>query len=495
MIDFMEKSTIVTLKNKGKSNREIARITGFDRKTIAKYWKLYQRQLMDLDSSLSIQETQEAITSEPRYDSSGRGPTKFTPQIDAAIDEVLACEAKKCKELGITHKQKLTNVQIHELIVARGFDIGRSTVAKHVALKREKAREAFIRQEYDLGNRLEYDFGEVRLVIGGKVGTYYLAALAAPASSFRYAYLYENQKKDAFVDSHVRFFEAMGGVWKEVVYDNMRNVVACFIGKNEKELNTDLLKMSIYYGFNINVTNCFSGNEKGYVESSVKWIRNRVFAPRYTFDTLDGARAYLAAKLELLNATSRIEEEKQHLLRARPALEIAKIEEHVVDKYSFIRVDNNFYSVPDYLVGHMLTVKSYPEKIIVFSGFAQVCEHKRVTGKGLYQVDIFHYLDTLVRKPAAIRNSTALRSKQALKDVFDQHYQNCPKDFIVALEAHKGQPIDKIAISIAEIAKGNTIITSRPHTQTIAENVKSSTKKQLAAISSAFLKGGEKIAC
>lgn len=77
-----------------------------------------------------------------------------------------------------------------------------------------------------------------------------------------------------FLDSHVRFFKMIGGVWKEVVYDNMRNVVSKFIGKNEKELNEDLVKMSLYYGFDINVTNAFSGNEKGYVEGSVKYLLN-----------------------------------------------------------------------------------------------------------------------------------------------------------------------------------------------------------------------------
>ena len=77
------------------------------------------------------------------------------------------------------------------------------------------------------------------------------------------------------------------GVYREVVYDNMRNVVKKFIGKNEKELNEDLIKMSIYYGYEINVTNCFSGNEKGHVEGSVKIIRNHVFAASYEFNSFD----------------------------------------------------------------------------------------------------------------------------------------------------------------------------------------------------------------
>lgn len=53
------------------------------------------------------------------------------------------------------------------------------------------------------------------------------------------------------MDAHVKFFEDIGGIYKEVVYDNMKNVVNKFIGKNEDVLNEDLIKMSLYYGFDI----------------------------------------------------------------------------------------------------------------------------------------------------------------------------------------------------------------------------------------------------
>ncbi len=104
-----------------------------------------------------------------------------------------------------------------------------------------------------------------------------MAVLSSPGGDFRWAYLYTNQKKDVFLDSHVEFFEMVGGVYKEVVYDNMRNVVSRFIGRNERELNEDLVKLSIYYGYTVNVTNCFKPNEKGHVESSVKILRNKIF--------------------------------------------------------------------------------------------------------------------------------------------------------------------------------------------------------------------------
>jgi hypothetical protein len=130
-----------------------------------------------------------------------------------------------------------------------------------LAKLRNRQKQVFIRQQYEFGDRIEYDFGEVRLIIGGQLGTYHMAVIASAAGKFRWCKLYTNEKKAVFMDSHVKFFEYVGGIYREVVYDNMKNVVTKFIGKNEKELNEDLIRMSVYYGFKINVTNCFSGNE------------------------------------------------------------------------------------------------------------------------------------------------------------------------------------------------------------------------------------------
>ena len=167
--------------------------------------------------------------------------------------------------------------------------------------------------------------------------------------------------------------------------------------------------------------------------------------------------------------------------------------EHSVNKYSFIRVDNGFYSVPDYLVGHTLTVKSYPEEIVVFSGFFEVCRHRRLCGQEVYSVDIFHYLNTLATKPGAVKNSVALRSKARLKEVFEQRYVNRPKDFIFALEQLKGRPIDEIAL-ILEDDHTTPVVSSDVFMGNIAESIKYNTQRQLAAVSAAFLRGGDKVA-
>ena len=451
MKDLMDKSSIIKLKEQGYSNRKVEKMLKINRKTIAKYWNEYQTNIEKLNNTkddLEIKEIQEKIVAEPKYNSKNRVKRKITPEFITALKNILNEELEKEKILG-TNKQALTKLQIYELLKKQGFDISYSSVANEIAKIKNSGKECFIRQDYEFGDRLEYDFGEVKLVINGITRKYYIAVLSSPAGNFRWCYLYDNCKKEIFLDSHVRFFKMLGGVYKEIVYDNMRNVVTKFIGKNEKELNEDLVKMSIYYGFEINVTNAFSGNEKGYVEGSVKYLRNKIFAENYKFISEEAAIEYMESQLIKLNENSQIEEEKKHLKIAKPPLELANITSSVVNKYGFIQIENNFYSVPEYLVGRKVTSKIYYNKILVYSDYELICEHKKIDGTKKISADIRHYLKTLSKKPGALKNSYALKSNPNLRTIYNKYYIQKPKDFIQIIIENKeksDKEIEKILI-------------------------------------------------
>lgn len=451
MITIMKKYEIINLKLQGWSNLKIQKTFGVSRGTVRKYWKEYQNGLEKLKNvSLSEDARQliEELVSNPTYDTSNRKPRKYNEEVDSLLDKILADEELKAKRLGNRHKQKLTQAQIHQLILDAGYDISRTTIQTHINEKRNKHNECFIKQEYPYGQRFEYDFGEVKLIIGDKLTKGFLAVITAPASKFRWAYLYHNSKMDVFLDSQVKFFEMLGGSFSEGVYDNMKNVVTKFIGRNEKQLNEQLIKLATYYGFSINVTNCFSGNEKGFVESSVKWIRNKVFATKYEFDSFEIASDYLQERLKQLNKDSLIEEEKKHLNPYRPKYEVASISVNNVDKYSFITVDNNYYSVPEELVGKNVIVKKYPNTIYIYYKNNEVAKHIRLTGKKKTCIDIKHYLNTFLRKPGAIRNSAALNSVPRLKDIFDTYYKDNPKSFIDLLYINKDLSLEELIDNI-----------------------------------------------
>ena len=479
MKNLLDKAAIIKLKELGLSNRGVARELGIDKKTVNKYWNEYKDNLKKLNEttdSTEITRIQENITSAPKYNSENRIRRKVTPEFLQALEKILEDEEKKIKVLG-TNKQSLTKQQIYELLKKQGFSLSYSTVVLEMKRIKNSGKECFIRQDYDFGDRLEYDFGEVKLVINGITKKYYIAVLSSPAGNFRWCYLYDNCKKDVFLDSHVRFFEMIGGVWKEVVYDNMRNVVSKFIGKNEKELNEDLVKMSLYYGFDINVTNAFSGNEKGYVEGSVKYLRNKIFAENYKFNSEEVAIEYMESQLRKLNEASKIEEEKKKLRTTKPPLELAEIRKSFVNKYSFVQIENNFYSVPEYLVGLSVTSKIYYNKILIYSNNEFVCEHKKLDGTKKISANIRHYLKTLTFKPGALKNSYVLKSNPKLKSIFDKYYTSNPKKFIDIISKNKeknDEEIEKILVTnsenLADIARYSNNINNLARLQTSMYN-------------------------
>ena len=105
-----------------------------------------------------------------------------------------------------------------------------------------------------------------------------MAVFTMAKSNFRFAYLYNNENTQSFVNAHIKFFEHIGGVPKCMVYDNMKVAVAKFVGRTEKEATIALKQLSVYYGFNYRFCNIRSGNEKGHVENSVDFVRRKAFS-------------------------------------------------------------------------------------------------------------------------------------------------------------------------------------------------------------------------
>lgn len=480
VVKKMEKYAIITMKKKGMSFRKIALELGIDRKTVAKIWRVYesaQEELVILSGAKRVDEklVDQAIA-EIKYSSVNRSNRKLTFEIIQRINELLGQETEKDELLGLRHKQRLTNRQIHEILLDECFDIGLTTVTNYVR-DVKKTRESFIRQDYEYGERVEYDFGEVKLMIDGKQAIYYLAVLACPASAHRVAYLYKNQKKDVFLDSHVRFFETMRGSWKEVVYDNMRNVVSKFVTSHDRVINEDLINLSLYYGFEVNLTNIRSGHEKGTVENAVKVVRNRVFATRYKFESYEEACEHLERELIKLNKDSTIDDEKFCLQPYRPKYELATVQTQHVNKYGCIRVANNFYSIPDYLHSHSVVVKEYHDSISVYANNTLVCEHKKIDGYGLYQLSIDHYIDTLSCKPGALKHSLVLKQHPELLAIYRQHYNTRPKEFITILQQNR--KLDHLEL-ISILKYGDNNLSKRNAKR--SDSIQDQSRKQLQQI-------------
>jgi transposase len=88
-----------------------------------------------------------------------------------------------------------------------------------------QAAEAFIKARYELGDVCEFDWGEVKLKVAGKMTKVQLSVFASAAGNYRYTVAFLKQDTPCFLYSHAEFHEHLGNVYKLMVYDNTRVAV------------------------------------------------------------------------------------------------------------------------------------------------------------------------------------------------------------------------------------------------------------------------------
>lgn len=438
---YTKQEIILRSHRDGSSQRQITRELGISRKTVSKYISQYN--LLLASGKTASQALSVCLSEAPSYNSNTRGKIRLTQEVQAAIDLLLDQNQKK-RMSGLS-KQQLKKIDILALLHSRGFDIGYTTVCNYIRGKETvpPKQEAFIRQVYEPGSSCEFDWGEAKLTISGHQRKFQLAVFTSGYSNYRYSLLYERQDTLAFMESHIAFFSTIGGIYREMVYDNMRVAVAKFVGRHEKEPTRALLDLRGHYQFSHRFCNAYRGNEKGHVERSVDHVRRKAFGLKDDFATLEQANNYLLSILEKINnskqqltgksANEMFAEEKKHLIQHTETLACSDHEQLRVDKYATICYRTNRYSVSDKLVGRFVDVKIYSSNLEVFYDNQFVATHQRVYGKHQWIIAIEHYLDTFKRKPGALPGSLALASRTQLKKIYDAYFTEAPRDFIELL--------------------------------------------------------------
>ena len=466
---MVEKQQIILRHLNNESNRKIAIDLGIDKNTVNKYVKEYdaQRQaLLETDPDADPDLILETIIERPAYNVEGRRPRASTEEARKVIKACLDENEEKLKSGRKKQQQRATDIHYY-LTNTLGYTISYSTVKNIVRELENKTQEAYIRQEYLPGQACEFDWGEVKLDIGGTgYHKYQMAAFASSYGNYRFAILYRTQDTAAFQESHVRFFRFCHGVYKTVVYDNMKVAVKTFVGPTEKEPTEALAQMSLYYGFNYRFCNVRSGNEKPHVERTVDVMRHFAFSEpgKDRFETLEEANAHLLRKcIEKNNMalsdgripSETFKEEKPFLMKELPPMPcFIKKNALKVNKYSVVTVNKVKYSVPDIYTGKRVDARVYTSRIVIYHESEIIAEHRRYYKQGSYHLDIYHYLRTLKRKPGALSQSTALlQADTQIKTIYEKYYTNDARTFLEVLEIINAAGAEPVAKALEELMR------------------------------------------
>ena len=357
-------------------------------------------------------------------------------------------------------KQRLTGKMIHDQAVQTGYKVSYPTIKRIIQQwnKEHKHRKVFILQEPEPG-RAEFDWAEIVLQIQGAWIKLCLAVMVLTGSLYRFAQIFNRETQQDVIEAHIQFFDQIQAVPKRIVYDNIRVVYDI----RRKEFNETFLRFSTHYGFTPCVCNPSSPQEKGTDEQSVGYIRRNVFSIRNSFESVTEAQEWLKEELSQLNSKSVFRRdliptdglhEERNQMNPIPSLQYSNYLPFVlkINKYSLIKFENNFYSVPDDYPLPKVTVKVFVDRIELYDDDSLIATHTRLYGKSLYSINILHYLKTMERKPGSVKNSKALAQlHDQLQEMFHRYYDDRPAEFLKILSLIQETSLEGLLYAIQHL--------------------------------------------
>jgi len=382
------------------SIREITRRTGLSRNTIRKYLR--------------------ADKTEPKFDATDR-PSKLD-----AYAERLSGWLKT--ETGKSRKQRRTGKQIHADLVALGYDGSYSRVAAFIRAwkanrqieEQTTGRGTFVPLVFMAGEAFQFDWSEDWAILGGERVKLQAAHTKLSHSRAFIVRAYPLQTHEMLFDAHLHAFRVLGGVPRRGIYDNMKTAVDRIGSGKARQVNARFAAMASHYLFEPEFCNPASGWEKGQVEKNVQDARRRLWQRLPEFPDIDALNAWLEKQCiaqwaeishgKLPGSIAEVWEREVVDLMA-PGRPFDGFVEHTkrVSPTCLVHFDRNRYSVPASFANRPVSMRIYPNRIVVVAEGQTLCEHVRVIdrthrspGRTIY--DWRHYLAVVQRKPGALRN-------------------------------------------------------------------------------------------
>ena len=378
----------------GMSRSEIAKRTGLSRTTVQKWVKA-------------------PAGSAPKYQRAGR-PGKLTPYKDELL-QALKADARRPR------RERRTALKLLSMIQANGYSGGYTAVTDFIrawhASHGQSAVRAFVPLQFEPGDAHQFDWSEEHLVIGGVWRKIMAAHLKLCFCRAFVVQAYPTQSHEMLFDAHTRAFSALGGVARRGIYDNMKTAVDKVKKGKARVVNTRFAAMAAHYLFDPEFCNVASGWEKGVIEKNVQDSRRRLWqdAAGQRFGSFTELNLWLLARCRALwrelkhpeydlTLAEMLEQEQPHLMPMVTPFDGYVETLGKVSSTCLVSEERNRYSAPCELVGQMVSIRIYPERIDLVAHDSVVASHLRCFGRNETRYDWQHYIPLIERKPGALRN-------------------------------------------------------------------------------------------
>jgi transposase len=288
---------------------------------------------------------------------------------------------------------RVTGTVIQQRLRPLGYK-GGPTILRDYLLKvrpHAKSNRAFIRMEPSPGERFEVDWGHFgALDYSGDKRKLYAFALVEAHSRMLYLEFTHSQSFETFVRCHIHAFMTLGGVAREIAYDNLATAVAEHDGRLVRFLPR-FLAFAREYGFYPHACNPAAGWEKGKVERAIGYTRQNFWPLREFTDLHDVNRQARQWLSEVANQRQHRETRRRPQERFQPAalkpLPVIPYDyrdhvERLVHKDLRVQFDGNRYCVPHRYVGRRLIVKADASSVTIYDRVNEIVNYSRSWRRG-----------------------------------------------------------------------------------------------------------------
>jgi len=359
----------------------------------------------------------------------GRSPTTISRVLREPVERPPAKRYRRSKvdpyraQIGAWLEQGLTAARMLELARVdpdRPYGGGQSVFRGYVRrVRREQqqqhaASEVPIRFEGLPAEYLQVDWGEVRRFpfTQQAPATRYFLACRLKYSRWSWAWFTADMRQETLFRGLVACLVALGWVPWVLVFDNMKTVTSGRDADGEAVWTPTLRQLAAEYGFHPQACDPGAGNQKGSVESLVKWVKGNFLPGRAFADDTDlaaQATDWLAcanARPSAATGTPPLARLPQEAAKGGvlppTAADYGLLQPGQVSAEALVAVNGNRYSVPVAHVGAPVAARVHRDRIRLWRDATCLADHPRAPDGGRRRVlDPAHFAPLFPQKRRA----------------------------------------------------------------------------------------------
>ena len=310
---------------------------------------------------------------------------------------------------------KHCSTRLFDMVVGRGYQGSARTVRRHVAEMRPTPRkEAYLRMNPLIAEQAQIDWAHVGSVnVAGGKRSLWLFVIVLAWSRAQWGEFVFDLSKHSLLRSLIRAAEFFGGTCRQWLFDNAKTVVLerC---DGAVRFHPLLLDTAGKFKVQLRVCGVRKANQKGRVERTIRWWRQRFLAGRNIVSIEHGNRELMeflqTIALDRPHPTiagqtvrTSLDKERAMMLRLPDPLPPMEVPTPVsIDKTAFFRFDTNAYSVPHEFVSQTLTLVADDRTARVLNPQGEVvASHDRCWGRRQVIEDPKHRESLLAAKKGA----------------------------------------------------------------------------------------------